>query len=128
MHGDTARSGFRTYSYDCGACWYDGSNAVRIPNVRPAWLYGELYQARCDFLHGNPVRTRALTPGNLKTSLFWLAPCLYRLALTGFLGLSFKRQCPKGGNPDKIGEYVSSRLQFEMYQYKVERALLRAKQ
>lgn len=45
------------------------------------WLYGELYHARCDFLHGNPVRKDRL---NFKGEIgpFWVTPCLYRLVLT----------------------------------------------
>lgn len=54
----------------------------------PCWIYGKLYQARNNFLHGNPIPKNALSPKGTKNGLFWLAPCLYRLALTGFLDLS----------------------------------------
>ena len=54
----------------------------------PCWIYGKLYQARNHFLHGNPIPKKALSPNGKKNGLFWLAPSLYRLALTGFLSLS----------------------------------------
>ncbi|MGO9392324.1 hypothetical protein [Rhodoblastus sp.] len=54
----------------------------------PCWIYGKLYQARNHFLHGNPIPKKALSPKGTKNGLFWLAPSLYRLALTGFLDLS----------------------------------------
>ena len=37
-------------------------------------------------LHGNPLGAKPLYKGS-KVSLFWLAPSLYRLALTGFLDM-----------------------------------------
>jgi hypothetical protein len=58
------------------------------------WIYGELYQARNNFLHGNRVSKKTLSPKGTKDGLFWLAPSLYRLALTGFLPLSVDRKLP----------------------------------
>ncbi|MGO9254766.1 MAG: hypothetical protein ACLQU1_00460 [Bryobacteraceae bacterium] len=81
--------------------------------VLPCWLYGKLYQARCDFLHGNPVRKDRLNFTGAEASLFWIAPCLYRLAVTGFLKLP-PMQAPPGRfftDPQSI----------------IERALLRAR-
>jgi len=40
----------------------------------PCWMYGELYQARNDFLHGNRVSVRTLSPKGSQDGLFWLAP------------------------------------------------------
>jgi hypothetical protein len=59
--------------------------------------------------------------------LFWLAPSLYRLALTGFLDLSFKKRIPNGKNPQKLGEYIAQDMRFTKYQEIIERALLRAR-
>jgi hypothetical protein len=76
----------------------------------PCWLYGKLYRARCDFLHGNPVRKDRLSFTGAEASLFWIAPCLYRMALTGFLKLSpIEPPSPQG--PQGV----------------IERALLRAR-
>jgi hypothetical protein len=59
--------------------------------------------------------------------LFWLAPSLYRLALTGFLDLSFKKRIPNGKNPLKLGEYIAQEMQCTKYQENIERALRRAR-
>jgi hypothetical protein len=106
-----------------------GRKKPKKPRLRrslPCWFYDKLYVARCDFLHGNPVGTKTLHPGS-KASLFWLAPCLYRLALTGFLGLSFKRKPPKKNDPREASEYAVSRIRFERYQARFERALLQTR-
>jgi len=93
----------------------------------PSWLYSRLYRARNAFLHGNPISPQTLQPGDLKQSLFWIAPSLYRLALTGALNLSFPWKLPKGATDKQIGEFVSARMDFNNYQMVAERALLRAR-
>jgi hypothetical protein len=93
----------------------------------PCWLYGRLYRGRNAFLHGNPVSPKTLQPRNLKVSLFWLAPTLYRLALTGALNLSFPRKAPKGATDAQIGEFVAARMDFNEHQMLAERAPLRAR-
>jgi hypothetical protein len=67
-----------------------------------------------------------LNAGGSNGSLFWLAPCLYRLALTSVLGLSFDQPIPNG-SAEKLGEYVASKMCFERFQETIERALLRAR-
>jgi len=94
----------------------------------PCWLYGKLYRVRCTFLHGEPIGARPFNLGASKVSLFWLAPCLYRLLLTAYLGLSFNRKVPNDGDPKKLDEYTTSKMHFERYQETIERALLRARQ
>jgi hypothetical protein len=91
------------------------------------WLYGKLYQARCDFLHGNPIGTKPLNPSGSKVSLFWLAPSLYRLAVTGFLRLSTMPTLPKGASSQAIARHMKARSWFIDYQGITERALLRAR-
>jgi hypothetical protein len=93
----------------------------------PCWLYGRLYRARNAFLHGNPVSPKTLHSGDLEHSLFWLAPSLYRLALTGALNLRFKKKLPKGATAEQIGNHASARMDFNDYQMIAERALLRAR-
>src|SRR5216683_2644969 len=44
---------------------FNGRNKPRILKRNGCWLYGELYHARNDFLHGNPVEFDRLT---IKTS------------------------------------------------------------
>jgi len=93
----------------------------------PCWLYGKLYQARCDFLHGNPVSPKTLNPSNLEQSLFWFAPGLYRMALTGFLRLTFKRQPPRTSNLQKIRTHASENARFWQFQRTIESALLKSR-
>jgi hypothetical protein len=89
---------------------------LRARRSLSCWLYGKLYRARNDFLHGNPISPRALYPSNSDVSLFWLAPSLYRLALTGFLGLSTPKIAPGGSSKQPLTQGI------------IERALLRARQ
>jgi hypothetical protein len=91
------------------------------------WLYGKLYRVRCNFLHGEPIGARPFDLKGSRASLFWLAPCLYRLLLTSFLGLSFKRKIPKCGDPQKMADYATSEMKLERYQETIESALLRAR-
>ncbi len=93
----------------------------------PCWLYGKLYRARCDFLHGNPLQAKPLIPKGSKESLLWLAPSLYRLALTGFLGLSDVNKIRKSANAKAISEFIIARSQLRSHQSIIERALLRAR-
>jgi len=92
------------------------------------WLYGELYQARNDFLHGNPITVKSLYPKGSKVSLFWAAPALYRLALTGLLELSVAGKYPKVGSAPAIAEYANTRMLFMEPQSIIERALLKMRQ
>jgi hypothetical protein len=138
-HPRTANSGlrsvyplFESVSYldrNLGRCTYLAYMPNGKPRQRrplPCWLYGELYQARCDFLHGNPIGPKALYPGGPGVSLFWLAPCLYQLALSAFMGLSHTRSTPKHNSPRKLAEAIRRQLRVTQYQRAIERALLRA--
>jgi hypothetical protein len=91
----------------------------------PCSLYGKLYQARCDFLHGNPIHDNALHPNGSKLSLFWVAPVLYRLALTGFLELPGANKRPKGSTTRLDGNYLDRLLTRAVTTQNImERALL----
>jgi hypothetical protein len=52
-----------------------------------AYLYWEIYRARNDFLHGNPVSRERLFPfkNDKRPPLPHLAPLIYKTALLGFL-------------------------------------------
>lgn len=89
----------------------------------PCWLYSELYKARNDFLHGNPLTDKPLDVGS--TDLFWIAACLYRLALTAFLDISFENT---GEERDGAGANLLLRVRFERFQRNIEQALLRSAQ
>jgi hypothetical protein len=87
---------------------YGSKNARRC---LPCWAYGRMHQFRNDFMHGNPIDNRRLTPRMDRPSLFWIAPCLYRLALTGFLKLN-----PASKEPMNFAEFVKTRCQSEIEQ------------
>ncbi|RTL50784.1 MAG: hypothetical protein EKK40_11780 [Bradyrhizobiaceae bacterium] len=53
-----------------------------------SWIYGQLYHARNDYLHGNPISDSRLIVESGR-SLFMYTPSLYRLLLTGFLSIEF---------------------------------------
>ena len=71
------------------------------------WIYGELYHARNDYLHGNALRDDRLVVKASGRSLFMFTQPLYRLLLTGFLGMDYYGPfIPKepGANPyDPVG-------------------------
>ena len=68
------------------------------------WIYGELYQARNDFAHGNPVDASRLCLPNGRYLHYYAAP-LYRMALTSFLSLKWskpKSQEINSGFPEPV--------------------------
>lgn len=52
------------------------------------WIYGELYRARNDYMHGNAIEDDRLVIKSSGRSLFMYTQSLYRLLLTGFLGIA----------------------------------------
>jgi hypothetical protein len=88
----------------------------------PCWLYGEVYHARNDFLHGNPVRLDRLVVKASGRSLFNYPPLLYRMALAAFLNIRIPA-APKG-NAEKLGEHLARRMSFLDEQHQIERGLL----
>jgi hypothetical protein len=92
----------------------------------PCWIYGKLYQAWNDFLHGNRVSVKTLSPKGTQDGLFWLAPSVYRLALTGFLKLSVDQSLPYwlSDSYDKNPLLRKKRKAYNR-QSMIERALLR---
>jgi hypothetical protein len=53
------------------------------------WIYGELFHARNDYLHGNEIDSDRLAVKSSGRSLYMYTAPLYRMLLTGFLGLDF---------------------------------------
>lgn len=53
------------------------------------WIYGELCHARHDYLHGNPFTNDRLVVEATGRNLFLFTHSLYRLLLTGFLGIDY---------------------------------------
>jgi hypothetical protein len=104
-----------------------GLRPIRYPLT--SWIYGKLYQTRNDFLHGNPIPKNALSPKGTKNGLFWLAPSLYRLALTGFLDLSIdpsiRRKLPYRFSDAAANPKFRKLYRAQDFQSMSERALLR---
>ena len=109
------------------AAYMGRSKRPRPRRSLACWLYGKLYQARNRFLHGSPVRSSLLSPYKSRVGLFWLAPSLYRLALTGFLDVSFKKRVPDANKAEKMAAYIAEEMRFTKYQEIIERALLRSR-
>jgi hypothetical protein len=66
---------------------YEGRRAKPGPKRNLAcWVYGELYRARNDYMHGNAISDDRLVVDSGR-SLFMHTLPLYRLLLTGFLGI-----------------------------------------
>jgi hypothetical protein len=101
---------------------YTSGRKASHRSTRASWLYGKLYIARCDFLHGNPISNKTLAIAGSDIGLYWLAPVLYRLALTGALDLIPKKR--RGNSARAIGRDISARMTFLDPQETIERALL----
>jgi hypothetical protein len=109
--------------HDC----YEGRS--QKPHARKrnlaCWIYGELYHARNDYLHGNALADDRLVVKSSGRSLFMFAQPLYRLLLTGFLGIDYYGPF----KPRKPGESAYSDIQgimnfrFENRQGDYERAI-----
>lgn len=106
---------------------FDPASKKRVPSKLVRWIYHELYQARNDFIHGNPVSRGRLRPKGSRASLLELAPPLYRLALTAFLSLKFSEKAPPISNPNAFAEFLTRRMNFTDYQHIIERGLMRAR-
>ena len=87
-------------------------------------LYGEIYRARNDFLHGNPVFSNRLAVRGSGRGLFECAAPLYRMALTGFLPLAWTAPMPDMNDARAFGRYIADRMVFHDYQKTVEEGLL----
>ena len=84
-------------------------------------LYAELYRARCDFLHGNPVSAGNLFPSGERKSpgLLHCAPLVYRVALLAFLGAGSAPR-PTGS----LQRYAEACFAHSLHQGQFEDALL----
>jgi len=94
----------------------------------PAWFYIRLYEARNDFLHGNPVTSAShlIEPHGAKSLLDVAAP-LYRFALSSALGI-IAPPIPDGKefNTPEHAEAIVRRSKFLNYQATYEDALIHA--
>jgi hypothetical protein len=92
------------------------------------WLYGELYHARNDFLHGNPIRKNRLHVKGSKRSLFQYSPMLYRMALAAFLPIRTNLKAPAPINTKAYSAYVTRYFELFSVQRDIERGIRTVKQ
>ena len=89
----------------------------------PCWLYGEIYHARNDFLHGNPIRINRLRVKVSGRSLFQYAPLLYRMALSAFLPLKLSLTAPPASRAKAYGKYLAKYFAFYYEQRDIEQGI-----
>lgn len=105
---------------------YKGRNRQRVKMSNGCWIYGELYHARNDFIHGNPIRDDRLIIKGSEQNLFSFAAPLYRMALAAFLQVYWSKAVPELENADEFAQYIADHSEFMGYQKTVEEALLLA--
>jgi hypothetical protein len=86
----------------------------------PCWIYGEIYHARNDFLHGNPITPSRLDVQISGQTLFRFTAPLYRMALTAYLNLKWDENIPPVENAEAFGKYVSDHIDYTHYQRAIE--------
>lgn len=110
---------------------------ITIRRNLACWIYDQMYSCRNKFLHGNPVEDSDMnllssrkpaedSDPNLRSSrrrMYHFAPILYRLALTAFLNLSWKKEPPNSNDPELIGRFISEKMDLKGYQSEAENAL-----
>lgn len=87
------------------------------------WLYGEIYEARNDFLHGNPLPPDRLLIKASGRHLLNYAPPLFRVALSAALGIRWMKPQPPLTDAEASGQWISDQIKFLDPQRVVERAL-----
>ena len=86
-------------------------------------VYERVHSLRNDFLHGNDVDASHLVVGKEERQMIDYAAALYRLALTGALPITFRKDIPSLTEPVKCGHYIADLVTFESPQREYEKAL-----
>ena len=103
---------------------YENRTGPSPRRILACYLYGKLYQARNDFIHGNPIRENSINVRRSKLPIARFAAPLYRLALSSFLGIRWNRQMPESGGQKALRRYVEAHTAFHHNQRNAEWALL----
>jgi hypothetical protein len=102
---------------------FSGRSKPREKRNLPCWLYGEIYHARNDFLHGNPLGSdRLIVPGSGRM-LPDFAALVYRLALASKLNIAWTE--PKPPDSEGKSQWHDDKEAFMRPQEAIERALLK---
>jgi len=102
---------------------YDNRNKQAAPRNLACWLYGEIYQARNDFLHGNPLPPDRLLIKASHRHLLSYAPPLFRVALSATLDVRWTKLQPPLTDAEASGQWISDQIDFLDSQRVVEKAL-----
>ena len=102
---------------------YDNRTKPAPKRNLACWLYGEAYQARNDFLHGNPLPSDRLLIGMSGRPLASYLPLLYRVALSAALGIKWTVPAPPTTDADALGQWMSDKTRFAGPQRVVENAI-----
>jgi hypothetical protein len=100
-----------------------GYSQTRRAEPLACWIYGEIYHARNDFLHGNPITPKRLTYEKSGRVLSNYTAPLFRLALTGLLDLTWRKPWPPKEDAQAFGKATSDRMDFKHYQADIEIAI-----
>jgi hypothetical protein len=133
--GGTGQSNFRTVAEMIEKVrWLDQALADNTHAIamgkrteqRPlaTWVCKKIYDLRNDYLHGNDVTGSSLLLN--RNPIIDHAACVYRLVLTGFLGLEFNEPMPPVNDAKAMGRFVSRRMNFNKPQRRFEAAMLTA--
>lgn len=107
---------------------HDTGGKNKVKRTLASWLYQALYDCRNNFLHGNPVGQADLFLPISGRSILWYAAPLYRLALTAFLPLTYKKAIPSSSDAQAFGAYIAEHMTFVYPQRRAEEAILTANQ
>jgi hypothetical protein len=108
-------------NYDCVA----RGKGKTIKSINACWIYGQIYQERNNFLHGNPV-----AEGNLRfpsgRNIYEFAAPLFRMALAHHLDLRLEDPSPDENDKDAMAKRLGALMRFYGPQDNSEKALLAA--
>lgn len=102
---------------------YDGRTR-RSDQPYYCWLYGEIYHARNDFLHGNPITNERLILKESGRNLHDYPALLYRMALSAYLPLIFSYEA--GNDTKAIGAAIAQHVEYRQFPDIIEAALISA--
>ncbi|MCA8909523.1 MAG: hypothetical protein KDA49_02725 [Rhodospirillaceae bacterium] len=101
-----------------------GKNKTERPIV--SYLYKRLYDCRNNFVHGNPISYNDVLVPASKRHIFEYAAPLYRIMLTSFLNLQYRKEEPPVEDATAFGRYIGEYIEFYEAQGAVEKAILTA--
>ncbi len=110
---------------ECTGYTYEAYGYLQTKRLEPlaCWIYGEIYKARNDFLHGNPITPARLTIASSGRVLSNYTAPLYRLALTGLLDLTWSKPWPPVEDAQAFAKAISDRMDFRHCQGDLEVAI-----